>query len=181
MRFLRTGSMVLAVVLAVSGTTAAVAGDVGPAPAEVAPKDGVAVLATQITLLPNVWTDTPLVVHLPHAGTYAIDADVRGRLAIPAGSNAFIVARLNNLTTSTPIAQTERLVYQVVDLNPAGGPAMGGNETAPISHVVTVVRPTDIEVQGLLRIGAGGTVLVSQLYSDPNGYTTLRYLQLADS
>ncbi|WP_103339709.1 hypothetical protein [Amycolatopsis sp. CA-126428] len=181
MRFLRTGSIVLAAVLVMSGTTAAVGGDVGPAPAEVAPKDGVAALATQITLLPNAWTDTPLIVHLPHAGTYAIDANVRGRLATSAGSNAFIVARLNNLTTSTPITQTERLVYQVMDLNPAGGPAMGGNETAPISHVITVVSPTDIELQGLLGVAAGGKVLASQIYSDPNGYTTLRYLQLADS
>jgi hypothetical protein len=181
MRFLRTGSIVLTAVLAVAGTTAAVRSDVGSAPAAVAPGNDLEVLAAPVTLPSGVWTDTPLVVHLPHAGTYAIDADVRGRLATQAGSNAFIVARLNNLTTSVPVPNSERLVYQIINLNPAGGAAMGGNQTVPISQVVTVVRPSDIELQGVLVVSPGSTAPISQFWSDTNGYTTLRSLKLADS
>jgi hypothetical protein len=138
---------------------------------------GVVHLATQVNLPRGVWTDVPLQVVLPKAGTYELDADVRGRLAGSPAVNTYITARLWNVTAGAEVPQSERLVYQVIDLN-AGTAQAGGNATAPISELVTVTGPTTIALQAI-RNDAAGSASIAQIYSDGSGYTSLRFDRVA--
>jgi hypothetical protein len=134
---------------------------------------GIAVLSTFVNLPPGVWTDTPLQVTLPRAGTYELDADVRGRLQGTPAVNTYITARLWNVTAGAEVPQSERLVYQIIDLNP-GTALAGGNQTAPISELIKVTGRTTIRLQAEDN-NAVGAASIAQVYSDGSGYTTLRY------
>lgn len=143
------------------------------APATYADVGGNAYLNTQVNLPPGVWTDTPLQVVLPSAGTYELDANVRGRLAGSPLLNTYITARLWDASTGTALPQSERIVYQIIDINP-GTAQTGGNATAPISELISVGEPTTIELQAR-HIDAVGTADIAQIYSDDQGYTSLRF------
>ncbi|MFH8387356.1 hypothetical protein ACH4E7_41710 [Kitasatospora sp. NPDC018058] len=170
---LRTGLTAVTVAVLVGATTVVTQGSVTAA--TVAPErvGGIAHLNTPVNLPNGVWTDTPLEVTLPRAGTYELDADVRGRLAGVPPVNAFITARLWDVTSGTAVAESERLVNQIIDLN-AGAAQAGGNATAPISERVQVNRPTTIRLQGI-RNNAVGAATIAQIYSDASGRMSLRY------
>jgi hypothetical protein len=138
-----------------------------------APAHGIAYLNTQVNLPNGVWTDTPLEVVLPRAGTYDLDADVRGRLAGTPAINTYITARLWNVTTGAELPQSERIVNQIIDLNPGTAQA-GGNETAQINELIKVNGATTIRLQAR-RVDATGAASIAQIYSDGSGYTSLRY------
>lgn len=166
----RTGAIALST-LVLAGT-AAVATQ-STAEAAPAPTHGIAHLNTQVNLPNGVWTDVPLQVVLPHAGTYDLDADVRGRLAVTPAANSFITARLWNVTAGAEVPLSERQVYQIIDLN-TGTAQAGGNETAPIEEQITVSGPTTIMLQAL-RTDAVGHASIAQIYSDGFGRTSLRF------
>lgn len=172
---LRNGLIALAVAGTFVGATTAVAAQsdssaAGPGPGAVR---GIDHLHTIVDLPPGVWTNTPLEVTLPRAGTYELDADVRGRLSGQPQVNTFITARLWNGTSGSAVPESERLVNQVIDLN-AGNVETGSNHTAPISELIRVSGPTKIRLQAQ-RIDAVGAASVAQIYSDGYGYTSLRY------
>lgn len=123
-----------------------------------------------------MWTSTPLQVVLPRAGTYDLDANVRGRLSGLPLINTYITGRLWNQTTGDEVPQSERGIYQIIDMN-AGSAVTGGNETAPIDEQITVTGPTTIVLQAR-SINAVGAATVSQIYSDGQGYTSLRFNRL---
>lgn len=137
------------------------------------PPYGIAHLATQVNLPAGVWTNVPVQVVLPRAGTYEIDADVRGRLAGVPPVNTYITGRLWNATTGAAVPQSERLVYQIIDGN-SGTAQAGGNATAPISELVSVTGPTTITLQAR-DVNAVGAANIAQIYSDASGYTSLRF------
>ena len=152
-------------------TTAATQGSATAAPAAAY---GTAHMNTTATDLPaGVWTDVPVQVVLPRAGTYDINADVRGRLAGVPAVNTYITARLWDATAGTAVPQSERLVYQIIDLNPGTAQA-GGNATAPISEQIRVTGPTVISLQATHK-DAVGAANIAQIYSDGNGYTSLSF------
>ncbi|RAG85026.1 hypothetical protein DN069_13785 [Streptacidiphilus pinicola] len=122
---------------------------------------------------PGGWTDTPLEVTLPRAGTYELDADVRGRLIGNAPFNSYIVARLWDATSGAEVPQSERLVYQIID-NRTDNALDGGNATAPISELIKVTGPTTIRLQAE-AVNSYGAASTSQIYSDSVGYTALSY------
>jgi hypothetical protein len=177
---LRTGLTATALALTAMTATATAAaaqastttGTSHPAPSDFAPGTGLSVLHEIINLPANgAWTSTPLQVRLPAAGTYTIDANVRGRLQGAAPLDTWITARLWNATTRTPVPDSERLIYQVIDTSQFGG----GNQTASISELVTATRPETIELQA--QNGNTGTpASTAQIYSDGNGYTSMRYV-----
>ncbi|MBD0691129.1 hypothetical protein [Streptomyces sp. CBMA123] len=173
MSSLRTGLTAVTVAVLVGATTVATQNTVTAAPAAPTVVRGIAHLNTVVDLPPGVWTTTPLEVTLPRAGTYELDANVRGRLAGVPPVNTYITARLWDATSNTAVADSERLVYQVIDLNPGNAQA-GGNATAPISELIHVNGPTTIQLQGIRR-DAVGTASVAQIYSDAAGRTSLRY------
>jgi len=168
----RTSIIAVTAVLLAGTSAAAVQTSAGAASAAPA-LHGVAHLGTQVNLPPGVWTDIPVQADLPAAGTYELDANVRGRLAGTPAVNTFITARLWNATTGTAVPQSERLVYQVIDSN-AGTAAAGGNATAPISELITVTGPTTISLQATDTTTVGAAS-IAQIYSDGYGYTSLRY------
>ncbi|MGW4564536.1 hypothetical protein ACWEN3_19680 [Streptomyces sp. NPDC004561] len=171
---LRTGLAAIAATLLIGTTTAFTAAS-NASTASVAPpaNSGIATLNTAVNLPPGVWTDTPLQVTLPRAGTYELDANVRGRLAGTPLLNTSISARLWNVNSGAEVSQSERFVYQIIDQNPGTAQA-GGNQTAPISELIKVSGPTTIRLQAR-RVDALGAASIAQVYSDSFGYTLLRY------
>jgi hypothetical protein len=179
---LRTGLFTAAAVVLGSGLTIAATQGSGhaatAAPAAPPPVVGGATLhTTSVDLPPSAWVTTPLTVHLPHAGTYELDANVRGRLSGNYPLNTYIVARLWDDNTAAPVPYSQRLVYQIIDNDTSSG-AVGGNNTAPISEWVTVHGPTTIHLQAQDN-NAVGTASIAQIYSDINGYTTLRWVRVS--
>lgn len=161
-----------AVVLA-GVSAAAVQASAGAASAAPPALHGITHLGTQVNLPAGVWTNVPVQVVLPAAGTYELDANVRGRLSGTPAVNTFITARLWNATTGTVVPQSQRIVNQIIDTN-AGNAVAGGNTTAPISELITVSGPTTIRLQAT-DTNAVGAASIAQIYSDSNGYTSLRY------
>ncbi|MDH6108015.1 hypothetical protein P3T36_007810 [Kitasatospora sp. MAP12-15] len=170
---LRKSLIAATVALLVGATTVATQSNVSAAPAAPPPTYGIQHLNTQVDLPPGTWTDTPLEVVLPRAGTYELDANVRGRLSGVPPLNTYITARLWDVNSGTAVPQSERLVHQIIDYN-AGNAEAGGNETAPISEQIRVNGPAIIRLQGL-RTDALGAATIAQIYSDNSGYTSLRY------
>jgi hypothetical protein len=175
---LRTGLIAAAVALMASAATVAATQASGhaapPAPAHL-PESGIATLHTDVNLPPSTWTSVPLQVSLPHAGTYEVDADVRGRLQGNVPLNTYITARLWNVTSNQEAIYSDRLVYQLINYdNPTTTYAVAGNQTAPISELITVTRPTVIQLQAE-DVNSVGKAGIAQIYSGPDGYTTLRY------
>lgn len=140
-------------------------------------ESGITKLHTNVDLPPGTWTDTPLEVTLPRPGTYALNADVRGRLAGVSPLNTYLSARLWNVTSGAKVPESERLIYQIINLS-QGNAQAGGNRTAPISELVRVTRPTKIRLQAQ-DTNAVGTATIAQVYSDNAGYTALRYVRVS--
>jgi hypothetical protein len=170
----RTALTGVSVMLLAAATAAVSQGSAHAADRAPLASRGINYLNTQVNLPAGVWTDTPLQVTLRRAGTYELDADVRGRLAGAGPLNTYIVARLWDVTDNTELPQSERLVYQVIAPIPTAAPSYGGNQTAPISELITVDGPTTIRLQALHRDAVGGAA-IAQIYSDGEGYTSLRY------
>ncbi|MGW2378041.1 hypothetical protein [Kitasatospora sp. NPDC001683] len=174
MSTLRTSLTSIAALLLVGATTtAAIQSDANAAPTAPAANSGIAKLHSIVNLPPGTWTDTPLEITLPRAGTYELDADVRGRLAGIPSLNVYMSARLWNVTAAAEVPESERLVYQIINGNPGDAQA-GGNQTAPISELIRVSGPTTIRLQAQ-EINAVGAATVAQVYSDGVGFTALRY------
>ncbi|NUT52439.1 MAG: hypothetical protein HOV94_34895 [Saccharothrix sp.] len=178
MKRFRTSLAALGAVAALVATATLIQTDIGAAQATAAsPDQGISHLNTQVNLPPGAWVNTPLVVTLPVAGTYELDADVRGRLSGTPSFNSFITARLWNDTAGVVVPQSERLIHQIIDAN-VGDATAGGNVTAPISELIQVTGPTVIRLQAR-RVDATGTASIAQIYSDGNGYTSLRFDRVA--
>ncbi|WP_411136632.1 hypothetical protein [Streptomyces sp. C10] len=159
--------------LVLGGATTAVATQTNVSTAQAAPAAprGIARLHGQVSLPDGPWTDTPLEVKLPRSGTYQLDADVRGRSGGAPPINSYITARLWDVESATALPESERLIRQVINANAREGV---GNQTAPIQELVKVGGPTTIRLQAR-RIDATGHANIAQIYSDANGYTSLRY------
>ncbi|MDX6417780.1 MAG: hypothetical protein QOG28_2400 [Trebonia sp.] len=181
---LRTGLIAsAAALLAAAGTVAATQGSGNAAPATPAAPaapavSGIATMQGFVDLPPSTWTNIPLQVRLPYAGTYEIDADVRGRLQGTPPLNTYIIGRLWNVTSGAQVPDSQRTVYQVLNDNTASEP-VGGNQTAPVSELITVTRPTTIQLQAQ-EVNGTGTAAIAQVASDDSGYTTLRYVRVSD-
>lgn len=157
---LRTGLSATALALmAITATATAAAAQAQTT--DFAPGTGFSVLHQTVDLPANdTWTSTPLQVRLPAAGTYAIDANVRGRLQGTAPLDTWITARLWNVTTRTAVPDSERLIYQ----------------DTSISELVSVNKPETIELQAQNDNTTGNPASIAQIYSDGYGYTSMRYL-----
>lgn len=140
---------------------------------------GIAYLPAGLNLQPTAsgaWTGSSLQVTLPSAGVYALDLDVRGRLSGVPPVNAYIVARLFDVTAGTVLPNSERLVTQIIDYN-RGAASYGVNTTAPISERVRVSRPTTIRLEAT-RVNAAGATNAADILSDSVGRTSFRFERL---
>lgn len=149
-----------------------------PYKAQLAPS-GMAHLTTGLNLQPTAsgaWTNSSLQVTLPTAGIYALDLDVRGRLSGAPPVNAYIVARLFDVTSGSVLPDSQRLVTQIIDGNRHAAP-YGVNTTAPISERVRVGGPTTIRLQAA-RFTAAGATSAADILSDAAGRTSFRFERL---
>ncbi|MBW8803358.1 MAG: hypothetical protein AUG49_21285 [Catenulispora sp. 13_1_20CM_3_70_7] len=178
---IRLTAVIAAALVAASAGTAAATQHHAPAAAPaIAANGGIAYLPAVFDLQPTAsgtWSNTGLEITLPRRGTYDLDANVRGRLGGTPAINTYIVARLWNATSGAVLSNSERLVDQIIDLNP-GSRQAGDNTTAPISERITVSGPTTIRVQAK-RVNAVGASSIASIYSDGNGVTSLRYEKVA--
>ncbi|MCO6010585.1 hypothetical protein NE236_37075 [Actinoallomurus purpureus] len=137
---------------------------------------GIAYLPVGLNLQPTpsgTWANSSLQVTLPTAGIYSLDLDVRGRLSGNPPVNAYIVARLLNVTSNAVLPNSERLITQIIDGNGGTAP-YGVNTTAPISERIRVGGPTTIRLQAT-RINAVGSTFAADILSDPAGRTSFRF------
>lgn len=136
---------------------------------------GIVYLPTDLDLQPfgsGTWADSSLQVTLPRAGTYDLDLNVRTLLVAMPPIDAYMMARLWNVTSGTAVPKSERFVEQ---LNVQQGTALiDHHETTPINERVTVNGPTTIRLQAT-RVNYVGATTAAGVYSDTNGYTSLRF------
>lgn len=104
------------------------------------------------------WQDTGLKITLPSVGTYLIMCDLR--LSNGASANDYAIVRLYNQTTSTAIANSDRLSpYPTANLQ----------NTIPLTDIVTTAS-----VDNIVRVDLKPSPAhVAGLYSDTNGYSVM--------
>ncbi|GII87042.1 hypothetical protein Ssi03_50320 [Sphaerisporangium siamense] len=153
----------------------------GPAEgAGLAIASGINYLPARVNLQPTAsgaWVGTGLAVTLPHAGTYALDLNVRTRLTGVPPVNAYVVGRLWNTTAGALVPNSERLLSQILDTTPLAAGAIGKNETAPISEYITVNGPTTIRLE-VQRTNASGASTAADVWTDANGRSSFRYTEI---
>lgn len=145
-------------------------------------ESGHAVLAAVLNLQPTAsgtWSNTTLEVVLPSAGTWNLDAVVRGNLSGVSPVNAWISARLFDVTTGAVVPNTESMVYQVgVTASAPTSITDGGNQGGGIATRYTTTGPRTIRLQAQ-RTNSVGASTVAAIHSDGFGRTTLRYARVA--
>ena len=168
-------------------TAPAQAGDVAAAPrrpafaapAQPPAPSGIAYLPATVDLQPTrsgTWVNTGLQVTLPNPGTYALDANVQGRIWGNPPVNVVIFARLFDVDAGTVLPRSTRLVDHLVDNN-AGDASIGIRMTAPISERITVTAPTTIRLQAT-RVNQRGASTIAEILGN-SGATSLRYAQIS--
>ncbi|MDP4501065.1 hypothetical protein [Nonomuraea turcica] len=128
----------------------------------------------------GVWVNTGLQLTLPVAGTYHLDASVRSVLNATDGTNAWIGARLFDVTAGAVVPDSEVLVQQI---DTAVSPAttvvtIGTNQNAPILIPYAVPGSRLVRLQ-VVKHFSGPAPSVARVQSDGNGRTTLRYERIA--
>lgn len=140
---------------------------------------GFAVLPAVFDLQPTAsgaWSDTGLQVVLPAAGTYQLDATVRGAIAAVAPCNVYVTARLFDVTAGAAVPNSEVIVQQI---NLSGAAVNSGlNASGPIQIEYAVPASHTIRLQGR-RVNATGTTTSAQVHTNTDGRTTLRYARIA--
>lgn len=147
----------------------------------VADRHGIADLPELVDLqgvASGVWRNTGCQLTLPAAGTYQLDAMVRASLGGVSPLNAWISARLFNVSDNVTVPDALALVVQANVSASAGNVTFGQNVTAPIVAECTVDGPTLIRVQ-VARTIAVGAPTSARIHGQSDGQTRLRYRQIA--
>ncbi|WP_019061693.1 hypothetical protein [Streptomyces prunicolor] len=145
-------------------------------------EDGFAVLPANVDLnaAPSgTFVATGLVLTLPSAGTYQLDATVRAFLGtMTTGEGAYIVARLYDVTAKAVIPDSEALAHQLLVGAGTSGTLLTWNRTAPIQVRYTIPGARTIRLEAA-RVTQSGITDSASVNSDGNGRTTLRYQRVA--
>lgn len=137
--------------------------------ADLMQRNGESVLGStfSITGTSGTWQDTGLSIALPGAGTYLVQANVRGFGLYTAGTSGFLSAKLYNATDAADVANSERLIIYI-DTS-----AQAHQVTIPITVIVTVAAAKTINLYAKRQTATTWTS--SQIASDANGRTSLSY------
>jgi hypothetical protein len=145
-------------------------------------QQGFAVLPANVNLnaaASGTFVATGLVVSLPSAGTYHLDATVRTLLGtMTTGEGAFIVARLFDVTAGAVVPNSEVLAHQITVGAGTSGTLLTWGRTAPIQVRYTIPGARTIRLDAA-RGTQSGTTDNATVVSDTNGRTTLRYERVA--
>ncbi|MEU2264928.1 hypothetical protein ABZ568_00440 [Streptomyces olindensis] len=128
----------------------------------------------------GVWVNTGLQLTLPVAGTYHLDVNVRGVLTASDGTNAWIGARLFDVTANAVVPDSEVLVHQIAtSVSPATTVVtQGTNRHAPILVPYTVPGSRLVRLQAVKHF-SGPNPSVARVQTDVNGRTTMRFERVA--
>ncbi|WP_405961292.1 hypothetical protein OG235_37160 [Streptomyces sp. NBC_00024] len=145
---------------------------------------GFAVLPASMSLMgaaSGVFVDTGLSLVLPTAGTYHLDAVVRASLGrMTAGENAFIGARLVDVTAGAVVPASEAIVVQIAEYGGTAATGLEWNGSTAISVEYAVASARTIRLEAVRQdINATGSTDHAGLGSDANARTTLRYHRVA--
>ncbi|MFD5570477.1 hypothetical protein [Streptomyces cadmiisoli] len=146
-----------------------------------ADRHGIAELPENVDLAgvaSGVWRNTGCQVTLPAAGTYQLDAMVRASLGGSSPLNAWISARLFDVSNGVMVPEALALVVQANVSASAGSVTFGQNVTGPIVAEYTVGGPTLIRIQ-VARTIAVGSPTSARIHGQSDGQTRLRYRQIA--
>lgn len=145
-------------------------------------KEGFAVLPANVNLnavASGAFVATGLVVSLPSAGTYHLDATVRTLLGtMTTGEGAFIVARLFDVTAGTVVPNSELLAHQITVQAGTSATLLTWGRTAPIQIRYAIPDARTIRLEAA-RVTQTGTTDSASVVSDGNGRTTLRFERVA--
>lgn len=140
---------------------------------------GLMMLPSVVDLGPTAsgtWTDTGIQFGLPAAGTWHIDANVRGVLTASDGTNVWIGARLWDVSLNALVPDSEVLVHQLATTVSAATPVIteASNRSAPlvVRYVIPGGRIVRLQV---VRHYTGPLPAVSRVQSDVNGRTLVRW------
>ncbi|MEW2568314.1 hypothetical protein [Streptomyces sp. NPDC047070] len=123
------------------------------------------------------WNNTGLLLVLPRAGTYQLDATVRAALSGTSPVNVFMNARLFDATAGAAVPDSEVVISQV-NVSGVAGIVQGSNQSASIQVEYTVTEARSIRVQGR-RTNILGASTTAQIHFNSDGRTTLRYRRIA--
>lgn len=144
--------------------------------------DGFAVLPANTDLnaaASGTFVATGLVLALPSAGTYHLDATVRTVLGtMTTGEGAYIVARLYDVTAAAVVPNSEVLAHQLTVGAGTSATLLTWNRTAPLQVRYAVPGARTIRLEAARTTGSGITDQAAVI-SDGNGRTTLRYERVA--
>ncbi|MFF0092675.1 hypothetical protein ACFYSF_22315 [Streptomyces canus] len=145
-------------------------------------EDGFAVLPANVNLnaaASGTFVATGLVLALPSAGTYHLDATVRAFLGtMTTGEGAFIVARLYDVTAGAVVPNSEVLALQINVAAGTSATLLSWNATAAIQARYTIPAARTVRLEAA-RITQAGITDSASVVSDTNGRTTLRYERVA--
>lgn len=143
---------------------------------------GFAVLPANVNLLTvasGVYVDIGLSLALPAAGTYHLDATVRAVLGtMTTGENAWIVARLFDVTAGATVPNSEVIAIQIAVGGGTSQTLLSWNASTPIQIAYPVTSARTVRMEAAYFTAAGTTDGASVI-SDGNGRTTLRYQRVA--
>lgn len=125
----------------------------------------------------GTWTDTPVEVTLPGPGIYHLDASVRAAITGVSVVNAWVSARLRDVTNGVVLPGSEVIVNQIYDA-PVAGTTHSPNVTGPIQVEYTAPGPAVIRIQGA-RFNSTGATTAALILGGPTAQTTLRFQRVA--
>lgn len=145
---------------------------------------GFAVLPAPVDLMRSasgVFVDTGLSLALPAAGSYHLDAVVRGTIGwMTQGENAFVGARLFDVTAGAVVPDSGAIVVQIAEYPGTAATGLGWNSSGAISIEYAVTSPRTIRLEAARHdINSSGTTDFAGVSSDDNARTTLRYRRVA--
>lgn len=140
---------------------------------------GLMVLPAMVDLGPTPsaqWTDTGIQFALPAAGVWHIDGTVRGVLTVASGTNAWIGARLWDVSLNALVPNSEVLVHQIATTVSAATPVVteSTNRSAPLVVRYAIPGGRIVRLQ-VVRHYTGPAPAVSRVQSDVNGRTLVRW------
>jgi hypothetical protein len=116
---------------------------------------------------------------LPAAGTYHLDAVVRGNLGnMSASENAVVLARLWDATAGLVVPDSEAIVVQIAEYAPGTATALQWNSSTAISVEYKATSPSTVRLEAA-RVDIAGTTEVAGIGSDALQRTILRYARVA--
>ncbi|SOE31797.1 hypothetical protein [Streptomyces sp. OK228] len=127
----------------------------------------------------GAWVNLGLSLALPTAGTYHLDAVVRGNIGrMGTGENALITARLWDITAGAIVPDSQAIVVQIAEFAPGAATALQWNSSAAISVEYKPTSPRTIRLE-VARTDIAGTTETAGIGSDTLQRTTLRYARVA--